>query len=76
MKPKFIGKDSFHLEFDTITANGPLSITGADTGTTISVTVRFLLHGIRTNFASHGVSQISHILVLQSIYLFILNWMN
>lgn len=38
VKPKFIGKDSFHLEFDTITANGPLSITGADTGTTISVT--------------------------------------
>ncbi|XP_015773168.1 PREDICTED: uncharacterized protein LOC107351396 [Acropora digitifera] len=34
--PKFIGKDSFHLELDA--ANGPLTITGADKGTKISVT--------------------------------------
>ncbi|XP_015758165.1 PREDICTED: uncharacterized protein LOC107337499 [Acropora digitifera] len=38
IKFTFTGRVGFCLEFDTSTTNGPLSITGADTGTTISVT--------------------------------------
>lgn len=38
VKAKHNGRGGFRLEFLTSTANGPLSITGDDTGTTISVT--------------------------------------